>query len=350
MEFDSTTTRPRSRRKRPAPVPASTEAGRRRGEQRQDAPRASKALAANAIVGGLALLLTVTGCSGDTLTRERLAAVDDLRPMLTGSAVAALACPTSFLPTATLGSEEMTEGEATEFARRFVASYGRLLIPDLRSKSATKVEFEDLHVCRQSAIARPVSQPTAGSERVRRRQGPHWLVSVCQGDGIQVLSLSFSVYARDVAAARPKDGILNPDGSDLLAIPVLPVSQQEGVPGSAERAVSQLVAAIGLRITEPPALEQPEYPYAPQLARWAFSSESPASFRRDGTFRIEVGTKFLVGPSPLLGPSYVLARSPNGVIRPEPNNAIAAGVGFHGADVKERAYDRVSIISPRRSQ
>ena len=296
---------------------------------------------------GLAIACAAfVGCGDDSVTHGGSSSPADLRPLLTGSASLALEAPNKFRSTPNLGIGELTLVEAEDFARRFLASYGRLLEPELRARSRVSVEFSDLHLCRQSAIARPLALQASVSEMDRRRRGAHWLVGVCQRDEIQVLSLSFSVYARDVAGQRPADGILNPDGSDLLAIPVLPSSQADGVPGSAEGAVAQLFAAGQVRINEPPQLVQPELPFAPQLSRWAMRTETAIAFSSEAK-RTGFADRFLVGPLTELGRLYVLTEQPGRLSVEASNASLASPERTAAISRRDPGLYQVSLVPSR---
>ena len=220
--------------------------------------------------------LSTLACAPDTAPLGQAGVVGELRSMVSGGAASNLMSPDRFIPSGPVSADEMGETDARSLAQMYVKSFGRILLPGIVEASGLQIQFEDLTVCGQPAIARPRDQRAAADEGERRRNGPHWLVAVCQRDGLQVLAISFSALAGDVANRRPHDGILNPAGADLLALLVYPREREVGVPMTAEAAVRESYRATGIRVSVAPELEQPARPVAPQMSRWRLGLESTA--------------------------------------------------------------------------
>lgn len=231
----------------------------------------------NRIPSSLALVVVIVAALG---------ACTDERSVAPGSAPGAIPWVTSDVAQrldphgqfvlAGAGSTELTEQQAAVFARDYVRMGARWIPKVWEGERGASIDFNDLRLCPRAYYVNAAVKPDENSSQaVRELLGPRWLLSMCSGAGIPIISVSVSALATEIHDEQGH--IVGPGGNQIRAAGI--PTPLTSVPVTPEDAARIAYESTGRRVAAVPELVLPPPRFPAQLAKWRIQLEGPVTVR-----------------------------------------------------------------------
>jgi hypothetical protein len=228
-------------------------------------------------------LLLAAACSRERSATAPATTVD--RRFVTGEAAAALKENGQIAVRSDIAVDgsEIDEQRAVQLASAYLHDYGALAQRQYEADRGAPINLTALAPCPRAfyAVSAYNESSAAISENGRRLIGGQWLVSFCNPGGSPEISVAVSSRATDLTTTNGARQLPNPGQNNFFSAGV-PV-RVAAVPPSPESIIALAATLTGKRVAKVPELILPLRPFAPQLARWHVTMESPVDVRGTAT-------------------------------------------------------------------
>lgn len=222
------------------------------------------------------LFMMFGACKGETTLSppDAVNPPEVLRSHVAGEAAALLDANGHFqLPAPQAQTPEISASRATDLARSYLTTFGKLADGTWEEQRGLKIASEQLRPCGRVTYARTSYEPLVGrSLWAQKLVGNWWLVMLCDGSSAQVL-IAVSAHSVDVTIDERGRLVQPPvDGNNFMTIGI---RAGESVPIAPEAAVIEAATRGGARVTNVPEFVVRPRPAAPWLGAWRVSYEKP---------------------------------------------------------------------------